>query len=593
MRYFLLAALTIGLCLHINAQEPSSQTHRLRVPSVTEYVDGLPDLTSIVTPDSLVGVMERTLQSTADTIDAEFWWRYEGQAEAETLISLFDNLQISTRCARGSCFYTMNFGVWFAHIVRAWIRDNAIDLDAADTLTFADFTIYVEQRDFNADGQHEWLLEVTRGNEEVEQVRYLTAVVESEEYNIARVPLGGTLNWWQHAIDEWPLTEVVFEDINADGLPEWVLYWNRVSISPGFLSSTDFAVIFAWRDGQLALIGDIINYGRLENTDDDPALEVLSDVNFRDDYWGCGYSTQGQYDWDESVYAYSNSNITQFDCTARYAEDAMWAWDFETAIRLYDEYLEQNIDSYASFLDCYGTNPECTFNYLSRPVLIYYYFQARRILAHALLGNDEMVEMLLDALAAEPYQTQFAQAIINADSTDAETLCRAAYNYYAEEQPTVMEFEYNRDFHPGNDSLYTTNFSPVYYAQPIDPLRAGCDIRMFSTQPTSIPTSTTAPYPTQVPPTPDPRPQTDIWIENGNFIAAFTAGDYAAALEIAQSAEPIDDFDAVHWRYRSALAYEALGQLEAALAAYVAIYEDLPDSFWGTLAALHLEQITP
>jgi len=47
----------------------------------------------------------------------------------------------------------------------------------------------------------------------------------------------------------------------------------------------------------------------------------------------------------------------------------------------------------------------------------------------------------------------------------------------------------------------------------------------------------------------------------------------------------------IQLQYYRALALEALGRDDAALAAYVKVYEGVPESAWGMLAALHFEMV--
>ncbi|MBE0690608.1 MAG: hypothetical protein IH587_10860, partial [Anaerolineae bacterium] len=70
-------------------------------------------------------------------------------------------------------------------------------------------------------------------------------------------------------------------------------------------------------------------------------------------------------------------------------------------------------------------------------------------------------------------------------------------------------------------------------------------------------------------------------------------GEMDAALSASEAVldsplvTPTSDFAFLARHYR-ALALEALGRPDEALAEYVAIYEAAPESGWGMLAALHI-----
>jgi hypothetical protein len=594
MRYILFGILGLFIILNVEAQETFN--YHLRTLSADEFISELPDFSDIPLPDYQDTLRNQTaLGIVIRTAEAEFLSRYEDESNFATLIAAFEKFKLPIYCYPvPRCTYQLpeiDYGAWFNRIVSAWLEENPTDLDSVDTLQFQDFTVYIEQRDFNADGQHEWLLDVVKGQEEIEYAHYLVVSRSEQGYIISTVPLGGTLSWWRHTMFEQPLAELGFEDINADGLPEWILYWTRLAGAFGTISyDSPHKVILGWRDGQVIRLADIYENSYLENVDDDEALEILTTSHFYGDYWGCGYREEGEYDWNGQQYVEVEPHITPLDCTARHAEDAMWAWDFETAIELYDSFIDSHTEDYESFRDCWVANElDCDYNHMNRDTLIYFHFQVRRILAHALSGHQEQVQDLLMALSEEPYITDFAQAVLDADTTDVETLCRAAYNYFAEQHTFLNSFEEERRFYPGNslmdDGVYTV------FNKPIDPIRAGCDIRMFSSEPTPVPSPTWSPYPTPIPPTPDTRTQEQIWLDNQDFYDAFAHGDYETALAIAQHAAPTDEFIAGQWAYARAITYEALNLPEEALLEYVTLYEDIPQSVWGLLAAIHLESL--
>jgi hypothetical protein len=596
MRYILFISLSLLFGLQIKAQ--TDDHFRLRMLTASEFLNELPDFNNIPLPDYQdTQLNQRTLGYVIEATEAEFLSQYENEADFVTLALAFEKFKLPIYCYPiPRCTYLLpeiNYAEWFKRIVESWMEENPTDLDDVDTLQFRDYTIYVEQRDFNADGKHEWLFDVVKGQTEIEYGQYLVVSRTEQGYQISSVPLGGTLSWWQHAIDEQPLAERAFEDINADGLPEWVFNWTRSGGGLGSFSYSTHTVFLGWRNGEIVELGDFTSIDTtFENIDNDTALEVLTSPIYNGDYWGCGYTEQSQYDWDGESYIEVEPYITQSDCTARYAENAMWAWNFETAIEYYDAFIKSHADNYQAFRDCIVANElDCDYNKMNRDTLIYLHFQVRHILAHALLGHEATVSQLLDELAAEPFHIDFAQVILDTNSTDAETLCRTAYNYFAENHTILSQWEEYMRFYPGHtirdDGTHTV------YNKPIDPIRAGCDIRIFTNEPTPVPTLTPTPYPTFAPATPDARSDEQIWIDTQNFYDAFRAENYDVALSIAQHAAPTDDFVAGQWGYARAIALEALDLPEEALTEYLTLYNDMPDSVWGLLAAMHLEAVAP
>jgi len=78
--------------------------------------------------------------------------------------------------------------------------------------------------------------------------------------------------------------------------------------------------------------------------------------------------------------------------------------------------------------------------------------------------------------------------------------------------------------------------------------------------------------------------------------AAFGAGNYESVIDIVDAAFAAEPERNAVWfepafRYYRAMALEALGRQDDALAEYVTIFEAAPESSWGILAALHLDVV--
>ena len=189
-----------------------------------------------------------------------------------------------------------------------------------------------------------------------------------------------------------------FDDINADGLPEWVvLFGGETFGGPGMgYVNTGILYILSWRNNQLVDLSRKYDDERdrhyqtitfeedagfcrspiprditweFSNVDDDAALEILQYQMFRDN-WYCESRRTEIYDWDEEADRYIFLNETYDfpnntrNCALRFAEEAMWSEDFDTAIQEYeraftlepyqrvftDDYSEETIEKETSQL---------------------------------------------------------------------------------------------------------------------------------------------------------------------------------------------------------------------------------------------------
>jgi hypothetical protein len=80
------------------------------------------------------------------------------------------------------------------------------------------------------------------------------------------------------------------------------------------------------------------------------------------------------------------------------------------------------------------------------------------------------------------------------------------------------------------------------------------------------------------------------FVRNGAYLRLLH-GEYHDALAQIDSllASPETANDALQLAYWRALTLELMGEFDDALAEYVTIYDDTPESAWGMRAALHFE----
>ncbi len=579
MRFFLLICLLTLTAFSLSAQ--ADVTYRLRVPDAESL------LSTFSEAIENYFMYTSNKRNFAEAVETEFLDRFGQHADFDLLMMAYDHLKVNIICYNGAyCIPPISLNDWNTRLVQQWFDENqeVIDLDTRDTLSFADYQIEIEPHDFSGDGNHEWLLRVQKGVDEIEYSNYLVADEREGQYIILTVPLP----WYadSHASNFASIHattgELRFTDITGDGAVEWVFETHSGSHGPGYLYSYRNIYVLSWLENRIQVIfekqmSSYLGEPQFERLDGDSYVSILVGDKSSDS-WGCGQRVITVYGWNGRLYEPVDEIIKPFNCTARYAEEAMWDWDFATAIELYDSYIAEYR---ADYEDCWSTPDRCTFTNVR-----FEYFRARRILAHALLDHTAEVPSLLNDLPDEAHLSQFEQAILAANTDDPQTLCQAAYDYFVDYR-IGRDFDEDRaGFTPGVIVENASIEEDLYFT--IDPLRAGCDIRWFSGEPTPTPTPTATPWQPQITATPEP-------VRKYQYLDdALEAEDYPEALVMLDRAiaQSLDNPDYLyHYRYQLAFVLKKLNRPDEALAEYVAIYEAAPDSAWGMLAALHLEVV--
>ncbi|MBK8136699.1 MAG: hypothetical protein IPK52_12800 [Chloroflexi bacterium] len=232
---------------------------------------------------------------------------------------------------------------WVRQMVVAKITEDAIDLSQVEVLTFEDFYITVTPRDFDADGTDEFLLDIAKGKPvdrarenclQVEVIAYLVAQPTAEGYRFidTNVDWRGHQYWGYSGLDGG-VAELGFEDINADGLPEWIVVAGGERVGgPGMgYANAGSLIVLGWRAGGLTHVVSTVR-GEVStvffsvrdcngpipldvtwdftNIDDDDALEILQSQEFIDN-WACQRTETKVFDWkpDEDRYAFDEERV--------------------------------------------------------------------------------------------------------------------------------------------------------------------------------------------------------------------------------------------------------------------------------------------
>lgn len=360
------------------------------------------------------------------------------QSPIENIGKLFDVLKIELSGTPPVSYPRIDLEEWIAGIVNAWLAENLIDLDSIKELRFDDFQATIEQRDFNNDGVHEWLLDLTKGADGsyFEYRNWLVIAHEGKGYRAIPVPIwpGYHGDWdFPSAYSRQPY-EIEFKDITADGIPEWfigreVSPWGNI---PG--QSYDESML-TWQDGRIINLVSSPDHIATANLDDDPAFEIFSDHETYDS-WGCYTNLKSVFDWNgRSFDELGKPIIERTHCEAHDAEEAMWRGDFRSAVQNYEAFLEFHKQDYIDYINCLDSgqiecNPYEGINILQ----IYKYFLSRRVIVYAILGDQKHVESSLAELRKildTEYPDKFGQAIAALNNSSPAEICKAAYEFFA------------------------------------------------------------------------------------------------------------------------------------------------------------------
>jgi hypothetical protein len=522
-------------------------------------------------------------------LEDEFLFRYGDTATFDQLMMAANHLAepiapiMHPRC----CQPAIDMNAWLARLIQRWLIENPTQFTAETPISIQHmFRISPQPYDFNGDQTPEWILDVEWLEFPDQRERYrnlLTAVQTTSSYRINPIPVPYVpTRVAQSRTDEG------LRDINGDGVIDWLFRVNQPApgSNAGFLQSY---YALTWRNERMERI--YVGSGSPTDIDDDGALEFVERVIGYDN-WMCGTESLLITEWDGAAYANKTRVVEQTDCTARHAEEAMWSGDFATAAALYARYIRERENDFEQYAACNAANGgNCPTNLM---IEIYRYFVGRRILAYALMGDQSRVRDMLEEVAADSETANwvrygFVQALVDTGSTDPETLCQAAYTYFAESFRGAYAITEAIPFFPGElrENISMNPGTNPFLTHIVNPAKAGCDISLFSGEPTLTPTSTPTQSPTYAPPTPDTRSQVEQLGAQRFYPALFRMGEYNTILDVTERIAS-DDLDYPRALYWQALTLEVTGQPQAALEAFVTLYLNAPGTWWGWLAGMHL-----
>ena len=498
MRFLLLICLFALTSVSLSAQ--AEVTYRLREPDAEEYLNNV-----IQIYDDPALHQEIPNYRLHNIIENEIFLRYENidQVDPQLLLNIYDAMAI------GTGYYGLgDRDRWNEHILENWLNQYAIDLSTAQTLAFQDYHIEVTPRDFDADGINEYVLDTIKGQREdfnrsracgypAEYVDFVVVKQYGNRYQIVETPL----HWYGGREPRFGVQggvmEIRFEDLNADGLPEWVLMnGGTVSGGPGAgYINNGYLAILSWRDAQLvnltALNTRVTHFQEdagtchgpeprdvtweFINLDADPAQEILQHQVYLDN-WRCIARQTKVIDWDAAQDRYVQIDMRRdlpYDsqnCARRKAEEAMWASNYTQALQYYEHALtlQPYIDPDETSITARDYYRETARN---RRITYDQYHRARMALAYQLTSRPEKARLILETLQTETFSHEplqyFVEALIQAPDIPF-AACLAAHDTFAQHVNRYYDSGYYFGVTVEQDYEAFISYSPA---------RIGCDVR--------------------------------------------------------------------------------------------------------------------
>lgn len=434
--------LLIGLT--VAAQDDAGEQYRLRVPTAEEYLSALPDIGE--TMERQVGdIYNNHYDALLLTFTQELKVRY-----ADVSAVPFEVLHRAEPYISRWAFYQDDLIIsqkgWHNAVFEAWLRDNRPDLSAQEVWQFEAYTLVVAPVDFSGDGVDELVATlVFQPEEHPEYEEYMVLVGDDDStsgYRRDERSFWYSSGCYIHFVcagsgEVWGL-----EDVNADGLPEWLM-------STGYSTTGRFGVslrIFGWRDGAMVELIPRHDDGpfyeqpsggggppsvppegtwTFTNLDDDPALELVQQDAFVDDR-DCQIEKTRIFDWHDSEDTYIGDEIEidyedSAGCALRLAHFAMRDLDWLAAINHYERVLELMPDN--------GDD----FQREARQ-----YAQVRLAAANALAGQGENALALLESLQSQTPESPVLEALITdsyqtyVDAGNPVKLCAALHAVFVD-----------------------------------------------------------------------------------------------------------------------------------------------------------------
>lgn len=428
--------LTLTLLSSVDAQETAD--YGLHVPTAAEYLAALPS------------IMARTESNTSSAyaiarlVHAEIRARYDYDDFASVPFDVLYDASPYILREIGFDLDPHNEYGWQRLLFDTWLRETQPDLASQAVWQFEGYTLEVTPVDFTGDGVDELSVELqhqAEGHLRFEEYFVLTPNREAPE-GYSR--LGEAGSWFSgscsfHSACGGRGEVLRIEDINGDGLPDWVT--SRGSCAYGHCGVWMSA--YGYQEGQFIDLFrmerpsiQVVSGGggapsspapgvwNFQNIDDDAAIEITQIDNVEDNR-GCAFTAEQTFDWHISggglvnAPTFTGSEIqTTYAptpmCTLRRAHHAMNSLNFADAAGYYETML--------------ATEPAPELEAL------WDYARVRLALAYALTGRIDEADEMLQQIEVDAIDDSLVHAMVSAAQTAFSTernpiaLCAALRN---------------------------------------------------------------------------------------------------------------------------------------------------------------------
>lgn len=472
MRHLFIIFICLLFTLTISAQDSLTEvSYHLRQPTLDDYIQNFRPIIEqwrIATQAD-----NNAIQPWIDeilNIEIEASYDQLAQYDAETLYFILNGY-------RESYSNWIDQSRWGQAIILSWLNQNQIDLASTSEFELHDLKVAVTSRDFNGDDINEYVLDVQSDLFS----QFLVLQTSNRGYQLLKSPLpwlGCCSTYWSQQSDV--IQEQGFQDLNADGLPEWILAESGYG-GGGFKDGKLF--VLQWENGELIdLTPDLYVFGLpsdessifprnvdvvYENTDSSDAIEIITHQQFNDS-WGCNSIETRIFSWNASENIYSLSDqYRDFDdsagCNLRFAQDAIWSNDYSNAIPL----LEQSIQQFSK-------------NNINSDQAVPNNFQAyasiRLALAYAMTGQIDKAKTTINHVNPAPDDKMIVDLLDSAQTSlntraNASDLCFSMFNVFSR---YYLDWQMNPYW--GNTEDYIVAWAvPTSYPPRSNSAAAGCD----------------------------------------------------------------------------------------------------------------------
>lgn len=359
----------------------------------------------------------------------------------------------------------LNNNFWIPVRVVAWLTTNQMVLNPETLFTFDDAQISATPVDFNGDGQDEWALTYT-----AEWLRGMFFIGRDAAGNY--IPVKSPLAFVQRPDSfqfggddpELPRYQTfAVDDFTQDGVTDLAILFQR----SGDSSSMEHLYILTWRGDALIDVSDETTnaaYQSLAPTltlfpAHDGTPVTVEQVQGMRDNWDCYYTRTLTFGWTGERFTAINQEdvIPESEgCYLRQAEQAMFAGDYASAVRLYRAAIDLT------------PSPEA-------------YTRFRLGMALALSGQlEDGIAVLGELHAQQAGRTAFTiQPLLNyvlaaySEYPSPLNMCQAAFNYFLSDPYVIWNNESLEVGYVIDNVIYESGMHSPLIPMPD---RAGCDL---------------------------------------------------------------------------------------------------------------------